>query len=189
MARIKKEKGDDVLSTQTDEEKAAAAEEAAKEGEDAAGAPDVGSPTASNVDPEGDGNILGDSDGDADDTGDGDTGDVDDSDDADDTEDDDDESASVGIGAVITPAADRDDTMDNLNSGISADTNDEEKADAMHEADLAAKEDRDDLQDANDYMLDVPVIRELKAAIKYLAGVTCSAEEFNEFKQSFPNMF
>jgi len=186
MARIKKEKGDDVLSTQTDEEKAAAAEEAAKEGEDAAGAPDVGSPTASNVDPEGDGNILGDSDGD--------TGDVDDSDDADD------ESESVGIGSVTTPSDDVDESDgDALNvaadepigfsTGISADINDEEKADAMHEADLAAKEDRDDLQDANDYMLDVPVIRELKAAIKYLAGVTCSAEEFNEFKQSFPNMF
>jgi hypothetical protein len=69
------------------------------------------------------------------------------------------------------------------------DDNDADKAAAMEEAQQARDNNRFDAEEANSMALDVPVIKEMKASIVYLAGLKCSQSEFAEFKQSFPGLF
>ncbi len=65
------------------------------------------------------------------------------------------------------------------------DANDDAKFHAM----AKAQSREEALRDENQFITDIPVIRELKAAFKFLAAQLGSQSEFDEISRNFPNIF
>lgn len=77
---------------------------------------------------------------------------------------------------------------DEIGPHAAPDANDGSKAEAM--ADSRPRTDDDDMKmEASEFITDVPVIRELKAAFKFLAAQLASQAEFEEIQRNFPNIF
>ncbi len=102
-----------------------------------------------------------------------------------------------GGGGLIEPdavppigsASNQNDRSGDTGPHSAPDDNDDEKSQAARLA-QAEQEDHDEyIEDSDNMLLDMPTIKTLKGAVRYLAGLSLSGTQMEEFSKAFPGLY